>query len=64
MYKLSAKTSAINMSDTPTLMEPMFPEEGNKRLEDLATELVGKGSFDLLREALLIGSFERGYATT
>lgn len=32
------------MSDTPTLMEPMFPEEGNKRLEDLATELVGKAS--------------------
>ena len=32
------------MAETPTLMEPMLPEEGNKRLEDLATELVGKAS--------------------
>ena len=32
------------MTETPTLMEPMPPEEGNKRLEDLATELVGKAS--------------------
>lgn len=30
------------MIETPTLMEPMLPEEGNKRLEDLATILVGK----------------------
>jgi len=32
------------MTETPTLMEPILPEEGNKRLEDLATELVGKAS--------------------
>jgi Fic family protein len=32
------------MIETPTLMEPMLPEEGNKRLEDLATVLVGKSS--------------------
>jgi len=32
------------MIETPTLMEPMLPEEGNKRLEDLATVLVGKAS--------------------
>ena len=32
------------MLETPTLMEPMLPEEGNKRLEDLATVLVGKAS--------------------
>src|ERR1700689_272935 len=32
------------MIETPTLMEPMLPEEGSKRLEDLATVLVGKAS--------------------
>lgn len=32
------------MTETPRLMEPMLPEEGDKRLEDLATELVGKAS--------------------
>lgn len=32
------------MVETPALMEPMLPEEGNRKLEDLATELVGKAS--------------------
>jgi hypothetical protein len=30
--------------ETPSLMEPMLPEEGNRLLEDLATDLVAKAS--------------------
>jgi Fic family protein len=32
------------MTETPSLMEPMLPEEGRRELEDLATDLVGKAS--------------------
>lgn len=32
------------MTETPTLMEPMLPDEGVERLEDLATDLVAKAS--------------------
>lgn len=32
------------MTETPTLMEPMIPEDGGKKLEDLATDLVAKAS--------------------
>jgi len=32
------------MDETPTLMEPMLPEEGNRQLEDLAVDLLAKAS--------------------
>src|ERR1700679_2379574 len=32
------------MDETATLMEPMLPEEGNRRLEDVAADLIGTAS--------------------
>lgn len=61
--------------DNPRLMEPLLPPEGTWVLEDLAVELASvaaaqpgklsedKGSFEVLREVILLGALPRAKVT-
>jgi Fic family protein len=44
IQKIEVSTSAFLEMETPASMEPMLPEEGNRTLEDLATDLIAKAN--------------------